>query len=292
MATMPLVAREPWVNADNFAKNENDLFKLFQQQAWQAEQNDLTRAQQNNTQQNLFAHQNATQQRNFDFQSGKQGELLNYYRERDNKMMSPQDGSGDPLSMYRAAFREAEREKGMPDGFLDAVGEIESGSGRNTRSKTSSANGVFQLIKSTAAELGVKNSNDPVESAIATAEYARRNAAMFRSRFGRDPDGAELYLMHQQGPAGGAALLTDPGARAVDVLTRVGANGLAAVLNNGGSAMMTAGQFADLIKSKYAKADNMWRSRRNGNTQIADASTATPDQGTTQPPTWLLKCAV
>lgn len=81
MATMPLVAAEPWKHAEQFAKTENDLYKMFEQQAWQAEQNDLNRAQQNNMQQNTFGQQAAQQGRAQEFQRGMQNDRFEFNRE-------------------------------------------------------------------------------------------------------------------------------------------------------------------------------------------------------------------
>lgn len=81
MATMPLVAGEPWKWAEQYAKTENDLYKMFEQQAWQAEQNDLTRAQQNNMQQNTFGQQTAQQGRAQEFQRSMQNDRFDFNRE-------------------------------------------------------------------------------------------------------------------------------------------------------------------------------------------------------------------
>ncbi len=47
---------------------------------------------------------------------------------------------------------------------------------------------------------------DPVFNAQVTANTARKNEAYFQRQFGRLPDGPELYLLHNQGIAGGPAL--------------------------------------------------------------------------------------
>lgn len=92
MATMPLVAGEPWKWAEQTSKNENDLYKLFLSQAWQADQNDLNRAQQNNTQQNQIAAQASEGALNRQGLDTRQNNLLSYYRDRDDMMM----GGGAP----------------------------------------------------------------------------------------------------------------------------------------------------------------------------------------------------
>lgn len=79
MATMPLVAPAPWKYAEDFAKSEDDLYKMFQQQAFTAEQNDLTRAQQSNMQQNLFGQQNSLANTNFENQRTLQNDRIDAY---------------------------------------------------------------------------------------------------------------------------------------------------------------------------------------------------------------------
>ena len=266
MAVMPLVAQEPWKWAEQEANTNNALYELFLKQKQQSEEFALSRQQQDKiaglqqsgamelqtNQQNFSRDQ---QERSFDFQRGLRG-----------------DNGEDPLAAYRAQFRQIEKEYGVPEGILDGVAEIESGSGRNLRAKTSSAKGVFQVIDATAKRLGLEDPMDPVASAIATAKYMKANAQIFRNQFGRDPTARDLYLMHQQGEGGGPKLLRNPNARAVDTV------GLQAVLNNGGNINMTAGQFAELIQRKYDNADAMWRGRRGAAqpAQTADAGNAQP----------------
>ena len=68
--------------------------------------------------------------------------------------------------------------------------------------------------------------------------------------------GYNMYLAYQQGPGGAMALLRNPTANAVDVLTPVyGGNkevARNAVVHNGGNENMSAKQFADRVVSGYA----------------------------------------
>lgn len=122
----------------------------------------------------------------------------------------------------------------------------------------SGASGLFQFMPATAAETGLANPFDPEASAVAAAKLLRRNRAHLSASLGRAPDGAELYLAHQQGAAGATALMGDPDANVVDALaTAYGGDrrrATAAVVQNGGRTTMTAGAFADLWRRKYDAA--------------------------------------
>jgi hypothetical protein len=140
-----------------------------------------------------------------------------------------------------------EQNYNLPGGYMATMAQIESGGDPNAQNSESSAGGLFQQIDSNAEAYGVANRFDPAQSADGAARFAVDNANTLRKVLGRDPTGAELYLAHQQGPGGATALLSNPNARAVDV---VGAD---AVRLNGGSADMTAGEFAGIWINKFNK---------------------------------------
>lgn len=73
---------------------------------------------------------------------------------------------------------------------------------------------------------------------------------------------SKAYLAHQQGVAGAAALLkADPNAKASDVLAPFYKDGVnvKAITGNGGTADMTAGQFADMWKGRYQSAASLFQ---------------------------------
>lgn len=144
-------------------------------------------------------------------------------------------------------FEGYEAEAGLPSGFLNTMAIIESGGDPSAQNDSSSAGGLFQQIDSNAAQYGVTNRLDPVQSTEGAVAFAQDNTAYLASRIGREPTGAELYLAHQQGPGGAAALLSNPDKLAVDI---VGAD---AVKLNGGSLDMTAQEFANIWINKYNK---------------------------------------
>jgi len=140
-----------------------------------------------------------------------------------------------------------EAEAGLPSGFLNTMAIIESGGNPSAQNDSSSAGGLFQQIDSNAAQYGVSNRFDPVQSTEGAVAFAQDNTVYLASRIGREPTGAELYLAHQQGPGGAASLLANPDKLAVDI---VGAD---AVKLNGGSLDMTAQEFANIWINKYNK---------------------------------------
>ena len=144
-------------------------------------------------------------------------------------------------------FEGYEAEAGLPTGFLNTMAIIESGGNPSAQNDSSSAGGLFQQIDSNAAQYGVVDRLDPVQSTEGAVAFAQDNTVYLASRIGREPTGAELYLAHQQGPGGAASLLANPDKLAVDI---VGAD---AVRLNGGSLDMTAQEFANIWINKYNK---------------------------------------
>lgn len=144
-------------------------------------------------------------------------------------------------------FAGYETEAGLPSGYLNTMAIIESGGDPNAQNDNSSAGGLFQQIDSNAAAYGVTNRFDPVQSTEGAVRFAQDNTVVLARVLGREPTGGELYLAHQQGPAGATKLLSNPDALAVDL---VGAD---AVRLNGGSLDMTAQEFANIWINKYSR---------------------------------------
>lgn len=83
------------------------------------------------------------------------------------------------------------------------------------------------------------------DSVAAIQRYAAANAKYLLPILGRGPTDAELYLAHQQGPSGAARLLTNPNAPAATIV------GAQAVLQNGGTLGMTAGEYTAMWTHKF-----------------------------------------
>ena len=169
--------------------------------------------------------------------------------------------SGAPKGQYAASnlrrhnqqiIAEEARKAGIDPSIMLAMAHIETGGSFDERARNpgSSASGLFQFMKGTRGRYGLDGNTvfDARKNAAAGARMLNENRAFFRKRFGREPSAGELYLMHQQGAGGASALLSNPNALAIDVLTRAhrGNRRLAAeiIRKNGGRMDMTAGQFS------------------------------------------------
>ena len=188
---------------------------------------------------------------------------------------SSSSSSGDIGTKLGIDFAKYEAEAGLPTGYLNKVAMIESGGNPNADNPNSSAGGLFQQIDSNAAAYGVVNRFDPVQSTEGAVRFAVENKNYLTSILGREPTGGELYLAHQQGPAGAARLLANPNAKAIDI---VGAD---AIKLNGGNENMTAGEFANIWISKY----NGSRGQMTGSYAASEATpTVSISSGATEVP--------
>lgn len=149
-------------------------------------------------------------------------------------------GSSAPKfrASVNAAIETAAARYGVSADALKVIALIESGGDPSAKNPNSSAGGLFQFIDGTAEQYGLKDRYDANQAADAGARLMRDNAAGLRKTLRREPTTGELYLAHQQGLAGATKLLSNPNAKAADVV------GGKAVKLNGGKPDMTAGQFA------------------------------------------------
>ncbi|MFM5095029.1 transglycosylase SLT domain-containing protein [Aeromonas rivipollensis] len=138
---------------------------------------------------------------------------------------------------------------GMED-YLVASAQMESGVDPTARNKSGAA-GAYQFMPDTAAQYGLQNPYDPVQSTQAMIRFTQDNAKQFKQTMGRDATDREMYLMHQQGAGGATSLLRNPNANAAQAL---GKNGMSKVLQNGGDLSMTAQEFMDLQMVRYDRA--------------------------------------
>ncbi len=137
------------------------------------------------------------------------------------------------------AIERAAAKHGVAAETLKTIAQIESGGNPRAKNPRSSAGGPFQFIDSTAEQFGLADRFDIDQASDAAARLTKANASHLRGVLGREPTPGELYLAHQQGAGGAAKLLKNPDAKATSI---VGAD---AVRLNGGTAGMTAGQFAN-----------------------------------------------
>jgi|SRR5882672_1622086 len=93
-------------------------------------------------------------------------------------------------------------------GYIDRLFHIESGG--NPNSVTGSNRGLGQFGPQEEARYGITDANRGSydAQAAAVAREAAEHSAVLQRALGRPPTAGEMYLAHQQGQAGGPALLT------------------------------------------------------------------------------------
>lgn len=137
--------------------------------------------------------------------------------------------------------------------YLERLAQIESAG--NPAARNGSSTGVFQFQPATFATVGggdINSVEDQTKAALRLATQDRRKLV----ELGIEPTDANLYIMHQQGAGGGPALLTaPPEVNAVAALAPAyggDANkARRAIVGNGGTADMTAGEFTDMWRRKW-----------------------------------------
>lgn len=162
------------------------------------------------------------------------------------------------LEPLLADFTQVEKAFELPAGYLRNISILESSGGLNVGNSKGKYVGMFQIGPEVAKDFGItpETAKNPRVAARVAAGLAARNARYLRTSLGREPAAWELYLAHQQGARGAAALLKTPEGRAIDVMTSVygGDKALAyrVIVGNGGDPNMTAGQFAQMWGQKYS----------------------------------------
>lgn len=151
---------------------------------------------------------------------------------------------GAPPSDVQAHVVRAAYTSGVDPNQALTVAQIESAMGTNVGTRGD----IGQTGKG--GDLPEQAAN--MTSALKTAQDKARSV------LGREPEPWENYVVYQQGVGGGPALFKgateNPTARAVDVLKPLyddPKDAYDAVVNNGGNASMTSGQFLDFLKKKY-----------------------------------------
>lgn len=135
---------------------------------------------------------------------------------------------------------------GVGSDYYSKLAGIESTYNPNAQAKASSAGGLFQFLDGTWNSYGTGSKfglGGNVADAIGS--FTKDNYNALTKALGRTPSYGELYLAHQQGAGGAISLLSNPNASATDIV------GYDAVVNNGGTAGMSAGAFASLWTDKF-----------------------------------------
>ncbi len=142
------------------------------------------------------------------------------------------------------------REMGIDENVAFNIARIESNWNANARNTRTGAQGLFQINDDLPRDLEA-NIRDGLG-------FVKRAVDDARNALGRDPQGWEVYVAHQQGAGGGPALLNPANANrnAVEVLAPLYENRATAeqaVTNNGGRANMTVAQFLNVIRQFYER---------------------------------------
>jgi hypothetical protein len=107
------------------------------------------------------------------------------------------------------AIQRASERYSMPQSTLRAFAAIESGG--NSRAKTGSYYGVYQLSHSEFRKYGGRgNIFDPKANTDIAARKLRSESDAFSEKYGRAPTATELYMVHQQGVGGAAMHMANP----------------------------------------------------------------------------------
>lgn len=193
----------------------------------------------------------------------------NLYAERYFKTLSATDPalaarlllpSGPPIASslptdLAVAIHGASQRYGADEDTLARTAALERPApGGRVTNATSGATGDFQFIPATARQYGV-NALDATSSADGAARLQNDNRQALTESLGRAPTPSEIYLAHQQGAAGASALIMHPDMPAIAALSLAYPNdqqkARAAILNNGGSADMSAADFVDKWTGKF-----------------------------------------
>jgi hypothetical protein len=132
----------------------------------------------------------------------------------------------------------------------------------NSTNPKSKAAGLFQFVKETweelASQYGFTDPYDIDQNAQAGAIYLSNNVKSLIRNGISDPSEQDVYLAHNQGAAAAVALLRNKDENVVDALqtlnTYVGSRAKAelAIVQNGGSVSMTAGQFIAVLTARFS----------------------------------------
>ncbi|WP_144753943.1 transglycosylase SLT domain-containing protein [Bartonella saheliensis] len=145
----------------------------------------------------------------------------------------------------KQAIAQAAQKYGLPESFLQRVAMIESNGNPYAKNSKSSAGGLYQFLDSTAKQYQLHDKFDPFQATDALARLTKDNTRYLTTALGREPSEAELYLAHQQGPAGAVKLIKNPTLPASQLLGRQ------AVTLNGGKREATAEDFMNHVYKLY-----------------------------------------
>ena len=160
-----------------------------------------------------------------------------------------------PKALWQPVIDQAAAKYNVSSDYLTRTWQIEASGQFNPKPSSTGAQGPFQFTHGTAEKVGLTNPNNFAASAEAAAKLASENRVALTQSLGRSPTDAELYLAHQQGAAGAAALLRNPTAAAADALAPAfggdRAKAAHAIAVNGGDPNAPAATFAGMWTTNF-----------------------------------------
>lgn len=260
MAVIPSGTSEPWFWAAREAAANDALARMFEQEAARSEEAQrgrdftLQRDQAGRdysdkrwAEQREEAELNRRNQR--EIATGRQQAITDRMGARGTGTANLKDASGKftvnvPQEVL-AEWARAEQKFGLPAGYLATITGVESAGGRNMHRAGSQYHGLFQIGNEAAKEMGlsVADRYDPVKAGVALAEWTAKNKAFAAGKgvkFTGGPDDiAKLYILHNQGRAGGTPLLLPHNATRTAFSVGIPAN----LMTNGANSGTTVAQF-------------------------------------------------
>lgn len=152
------------------------------------------------------------------------------------------------------------------------IASVESRFVPTAKNPSSSAYGLFQFVDSTWLGMGgtAENRGDIAKQVELGVKFIAQNTRDLTRALGRTPEPWEVYMAHQQGAAGAERLLKNPEQNAVSLVGRD------AVLKNGGTEEMTAGEFTSMWSERFNKRAGWAGLPNESRRQFADALRQNP----------------
>jgi len=158
------------------------------------------------------------------------------------------------------AIKEGAAAAGVDPNLMAVFAHIESGG--DPRQTTGRYKGLMQLSDAEMAEMsgGKGDVFNPQDSTMAAGLIAKRNGQAFEQKMGRKASPFDLYMMHQQGPAGYEAHVSQPDRIAWQSMLSTGegqrrgeAWAKSAITKNGGRESDTSQQFLNRWQGKFTR---------------------------------------
>jgi hypothetical protein len=151
-------------------------------------------------------------------------------------------------------WQSVDQASGNPQNFSQTMAAIESQGGQNLTSGTGAV-GPFQFTGIAAQQVGIPKDQtvDPYIGAQAAAELASQNRQRFVQAYGREPNGFELYMMHQQGANGAMASLGAVDGTTINQMSPTVRSNILAQGIQGITGQSLVSDFVDIFDKKYSQ---------------------------------------